>query len=288
MIKDKKSKIHLNKSSSRVDRGNGYFYAPNFIKKNERIKIIEYLESLHPIFEQRFSKHHPPPIGDKERPLLRPVFWLGNWQFACLNYYHPPKGIENRCVHAPPYPESLNLAVKEIEKMTRHLFPASDIPKNWELNTCLINYYGNDYRSGKKIDCARVGDHKDFEPGPVASLSFGERAFFQFILGNNKLKDNVVYEKWLEDSSLFIFAGKMYKERCFHRVQRVENKTNHIFKTNTDRYETRRINLTFRYVPKEHIKNFWELPINDREDTIGYVTELAKNHPYFAEILTKI
>jgi len=279
--------LHPIKNQSRIERSSGLFYVPNFVKKSERNLLIDYLESLHPIFEERFSLHHPPPEGDTHRSLLRPVFWLGNWQFACLNYYHPPKGIENRCIHAPPYPDFLNKMVLEIEKMTRHIFQSSDIPKNWTLNTCLINYYGNDSRSGKKIDCARVGDHKDFEPGPVASISFGERAFFQFILGNNKLKNNIVYEKWLEDSSLFIFAGKLYKEKCFHRVQRVENKQKIIFNTHTELYETRRINLTFRYVPKEHIKHFWELPIEDQSDTINYVSKLAVNHPYFAEILKK-
>ena len=31
------------------------------------------------------------------------------------------------------------------------------------------------------VDVARVSEHRDFEPGPVASISLGERALFQFV-----------------------------------------------------------------------------------------------------------
>lgn len=182
---------------------NNLLYNSQFISKKEKEDIINWLKTIYPIWEDRYSEHNPPPAGDTMRSLLRPVYWLGNWQFACLNYYHPPKGIENRCIKAEEYPPCLKFLVKKMEEMTRKLYKPTDVPKNWELNTCLINFYGSKIVDGKKIDGARVGDHKDFEPGQT----------------------NVILEQWLDDPSLFIFAGELWKTGTFHRVQRVDKKT---------------------------------------------------------------
>lgn len=279
---------HATQKTSRksIQKREGLFYHPHFVKKDEKEEIIEWLKTLHPIWEYRYSKHNPPPPQDEQRLLLRPVYWLGNWQFACLNYYHPPKGVLNRCIKAEDYSVIIKKLLKTIEGITRLHFKKSDIPKGWELNTCLINFYGNHIdESGKKIDTARVGDHKDFEPGPVASLSFGERAFFQFVQGKKDIKNNVVFEQWLDDSSLLIFGGSLFKEKTFHRVQRVENKLKSIFDLNVDKFETRRINFTFRYVPKEHIKTFQELPEHLKEDILPYMKELALYSTHFEKAL---
>jgi alkylated DNA repair dioxygenase AlkB len=156
----------------------------------------------------------------------------------------------------------------------------------WKLNTCLINFYGTAIdENGKKVDTARVGDHKDFELGPVASISFGERAFFQFVLGKKDLKNNVIYEQWLEDSSLQIFGGELYKDKAFHRVQRVENKLKTFFKLNVENFETRRINFTFRYVPEEHIIAYKNLPAPQKSDIQGYMQLLAQHSAHFQTAL---
>ena len=271
-----------------IMRKDGLFYHPTFIKPQEKEAILDWLQTLVPIWEMRFSKHNPPPEGDVQRPLLRPVYWLGNWQFACLNYYHPPKGVKNRCVKAEDYPRELKKILATIEGITKLHFKKADVPKGWKLNTCLINFYGTHVdQEGKKTDTARVGDHKDFELGPVASLSFGERAFFQFVLGKKDLKNNVVYEQWLEDSSLQIFGGNLYKEKTFHRVQRVESKLKINFNLQIKNFITRRINFTFRYVPEEHIIEFKNLPIEAREDILPYVAELSKNSEFFKKILNQ-
>lgn len=262
----------------------GLIYHGRFISREKKAEFLQYFQSIYPIFEMRFSKNNPPPEGDTQRPLLRPVYWLGNWQFACLNYYHPPKGVEFRCMKAEVFPPFMQKIVNDMEKITRDYFPKKDIPEGWHLNTCLINFYGNDLRSGKKEDCARVGDHKDFEPGPVASLSFGERAFFQFVFGNSKLKNNVAYERWLDDSSLLIFAGEFYKDKTFHRVQRVEDKKAHQFTLNLEGFDTRRINLTFRYVPDHHIYEARKFPATSIEDVLPYIDELALKSETFQKI----
>jgi alkylated DNA repair dioxygenase AlkB len=234
----------------------------------------------------RFSEHNPPPEGDTQRPLLRPVYWLGNWQFACLNYYHPPKGIHNRCVRAEDYPEVLKKLIATIEGITKMHFKKSEVPKGWKLNTCLINFYGTSIdENGKRTDTARVGDHKDFELGPVASLSLGERAFFQFVMGKKDLKNNVLFEQWLEDSSLQIFAGELYKDKAFHRVQRVENKFKTVFDLNVENFETRRINFTFRYVPEEHVIDFKKFPATLQSDITPYMEILARHSVHFQKAL---
>ena len=258
-------------------------YEAAYITANEKKDIIRYLESLYPVWENRFSKSNPPPEGEPNRPLLRPVYWLGNWQFACLDYYHPPKGIQNRCVEAESYPPVLEKIVKKIEQMVHEKFSEKDIPRGWHLNTCLINYYGNKILpDGKKLDTARVGEHKDFEPGPVASISFGEKALFQFIKSESKSqKSQVILQQWLEDSSLQIFGGDKFKKQLFHRVQRVEEKGILFSGMKTTDFETRRINFTFRFVPNEHIKSFKELPENLQQDIQGYVAELGEKSKFW-------
>ncbi|MCB0370664.1 MAG: alpha-ketoglutarate-dependent dioxygenase AlkB [Bdellovibrionales bacterium] len=259
-------------------------YLESYLDQSQRAQFIHYLEGLFPLWEQRFSKNNPPPKGESQRRLLRPVYWLGNWQFACLNYYHPPKGIENRCVRAEPFPDFMQKVVSEIENMVKTEFAPHDIPHQWHLNTCLINYYGSEIKENSSIDLARVGEHKDFEPGPVASISFGEKALFQFVESLNRgreQKSKVILQQWLADSSLQVFGGDKFKKKLFHRVQRVEKKSDTVFKTNVQGFETRRINLTFRYVPKEHIKSFEKLPEPLKEDTLEYIKKLAEHSLFF-------
>lgn len=258
-------------------------YKPDSISAQEKAEILDYLGTLHPIWEMRYSKHNPPPADQQQRRLLRPVYWLGNWQFACLNYYHPPKGIYHRCVSAEPYPPVLKKLVEKIHSLVKAEFDPRDIPRGWNLNTCLINFYGDQITNdGKRIDCARVGEHKDFEPGPVASVSFGDRALFQFVESHGtQSQSNVILQQWLDDRSLQIFGGEKFKKKLFHRVQRVEKKSSETFKLNVTEFETRRINFTFRYVPDEHIQPFFKLPVEAQEDTLEYMQALAKNSIFF-------
>lgn len=268
----------------------GLIYKQNYISAREKAEIMTYLKTLYPIWEMRYSKNNPPPENQKQRPLLRPVYWLGNWQFACLNYYHPPKGINNRCVTAEGYPPILEYLIQKIEALVHDTYAPRDIPRGWHLNTCLINYYGDQIgEDGKKNDCARVGEHKDFEPGPVASISFGERAFFQFVSSQGtESKSNAVFQQWLDDSSLQIFGGDKFKKHLFHRVQRVDRKSGDSFPLNEiSNFETRRINFTFRYVPDEHITPFHRLSAEAKEDVRGYMEKLAEHSNFFKEELTK-
>lgn len=275
----------MTSASARSYIRDGLYYNSRFINPAERIEIINWLKTINPIWEQRYSEHNPPPVGDEQRELLRPVYWLGNWQFACLNYYHPPEGIHYRCMQAENYPPILSKLVKKIEETARRMYAAKDIPKFWELNTCLINFYGHKLIDGKKLDTARVGEHKDFEPGPVASLSLGERAMFQFVRGSKKIENNVVLEQWLDDSSLQIFGTDKWKAKFFHRVQRVDKKRQEKFPLNLENFETRRINFTFRYVPREHILPFENFPIELKTDILPYIEKLAIESEFFKNLV---
>jgi len=266
----------------------GLLYDPRFLSAADRSELLGYLATLHPIWEERFSAHHPPPRGLEQRWLLRPIYWLGNWQFACLGYYHPPRGTYDRCVKAEPFPPFLARLVSDIERRTRAVVAATDIPRGWHLNTCLVNLYGDRIEDGRRVDAARVGEHKDFEPGPVASVSLGERALFQFVASRAPgERDAIAKQQWLEDSSLQIFGGTQWKERVFHRVQRVDRREGHRFTLNVERFETRRINLTFRYVPDEHVIPFKQLSEDDASDVRGYMQTLAGHSSFFARALAR-
>lgn len=272
--------------SSRPVANYGLYYDRSFVTKEQREDVFTWLSTIYPIWEQRYSKHNPPPSGKEQRWLLRPVYWLGNWQFACLDYYHPPKGVENRCVRAEPFPPVLSEMVARIEKLVSRIYRPADIPQGWRLNTCLVNFYGSKIENGKRIDSARVGEHKDFEPGPVASVSLGERAFFQFVSSRRPgTRDAVVFQQWLDDSSLQIFGGKRWKSDLFHRVQRVDKKNKQNFKLNVEGFETRRINFTFRYVPEEHVIRYANLPHHLAQDVEVYMKQLATHSNYFEKEL---
>lgn len=267
-------------------RPSSLIYRENFVSPAQRAALLDEVRQFHPIWENRFSENNPPPAGASQRRLLRPVYWLGNWQFACLNYYHPPKGCEFRCVQGEAFPPTMQLLVNEIMELVQNNFEPRDVPRGWELNTCLVNYYGSQIAAdGKKLDVARVGEHKDFEPGPVASVSFGERALFQFVSSNDKQSSSqVVLQQWLDDSSLQIFGGEKFKKKLFHRVQRVDRKGSEIFDLNTPEFETRRLNFTFRYVPREHIQPLARFPLPLRSDVEPYVEMLSRHSDFFAKV----
>ena len=265
-----------------IDRS--YVYEPGFIDAGSRTEILSWLATLRPLWEQRYSTKRPPPSGKQQRPLLRPVYWLGNWQFACLGYYEPPRRTFDVAVAAEPMPPVLARLVAQIERKVRTGFPPPQVPRAWHLNTCLVNFYGDRTEGDKAIDAARVGEHRDFEPGPVASLSLGERARFQFVRRGDRAAPPV-RTQWLEDRSLQIFGGPRWKDELLHRVQRVEDKQDLDLPPAIAGFRTRRVNFTFRYVPDEHVVPFVKLPERARDDVRDYVTTLAESSAFFKAAL---
>ncbi len=263
----------------------GLYYDPVFIGAADRAALVRWLETLHPIWEDRFTDRQAAATGVQRR-LLRPVYWVGSWQFACLDYYRPPRGVHDRCMQAEPFPPVLARLVERIEAIARGIFRGAAMPARWRLNTCLINLYGSVVVDGKEVDTARVGDHRDFEPGPVASLSLGERALFQFVTrGRRGEPARVVAQQWLDGGSLLIFGGEQWKDRTLHRVQRVERRAGASFHFPVEGFTTRRVNLTLRYVPDEHVRPFARLSPTTRDDVRRYVAELARHAPFFRRTL---
>ncbi len=273
---------------SKPQRVQGLHYDAGFLSREGRAEILSWISTIRPIWEHRYSDFRPLPEGETQRRLLRPVYWLGNWQFACLDYYRPPLGLLDRAVQAEPFPPVLAKLVTVMEQRARRMFRDDpDMPPKWHLNTCLVNFYGSQLEDGKWVDTARVGEHKDFEPGPVASLSIGERAMFQFVTSKRPgEREAVVEQQWLDDGALQIFGGDKWKNKTFHRVQRVDTRGGHRFDLHLDDFQTRRINFTFRYVPDEHVVPFGALSAEAKRDVGGYVGELAKHSPFFAAALS--
>ena len=261
-----------------------YVYEPSFVDARARREILDWLATLTPLWELRFSTRRPLPPGKQQRPLLRPVYWLGNWQFACLGYYEPPKRTHDVAVAAEPFPPVLARLVALIERRVRDGFPPRVVPRRWHLNTCLVNFYGERLDGERTIDAARVGEHRDFEPGPVASLSLGERARFQFVQRGAR-DAPPVRTQWLDDGSLQIFGGPRWKDDLLHRVQRVDDKHALDLPPAIAGFRTRRVNFTFRYVPDEHVVPFAHLPARAREDVRDYVATLARGSAFFAAAL---
>lgn len=265
----------------------GHHYLPGYLPSDARDALCEWLTKIHPIWERRYPTDRPLPKGREQRRLLRPVYWLGSWQFACLDYYHPPRGIKDRCVQAESFPPVLFKLVRDIEVRTRRLFSKTEIPKDFGFNTCLINFYGSRAEAGRWIDSARVGEHRDYEPGPVASLSIGERALFQFVRLRAPTPEGPILSQWLDDGSLQIFGGSFYKEHALHRVQRVDRRTGLELPPAIEGFRTRRINFTFRFVPPEHISPFEQLGVGAQNAVREYVEQLARHAPFFDTALER-
>lgn len=270
---------------ARSRTASGYLYEPGFLAAPARATLLEWLASLRPLWELRYSTRRPAPGGRPQRALLRPVYWLGAWQFACLGYYEPPRRVRDRAVAAEPFPDVLAALVAAIERRVRARFDAADVPRGWRLNTCLINLYGHRRGAdGRWLDVARVGEHRDFEPGPVASLSLGERARFQFVPRGARDAPPARTE-WLDDGALQAFAGPWWKDALLHRVQRVDDRLGLSLPPAIDGFRTRRVNFTFRWVPDAHVVPFAQLGPAARADVRDYVATLARHSPFFARAL---
>ncbi len=262
----------------------GLHVQPRWLSSADRAELLDWLGGLRPLWEQRYSTLRPPPRGETQRALLRPVYWLGNWQFACLGYYEPPRRTQDCAVEAEPYPPVLRRIVAAIEARARKHLPAAHFVPGWTLNTCLINFYGSRATPDGESDAARVGDHRDFEPGPVASLSLGEKAIFQFVQREGGRSGTPVRTMALEDGGLQVFGGPLWKDTLYHRVQRVEDKGALDLAPMVEGFRTRRINLTLRYVPPRDIVPFARLGAQARADVRGYVEALAEGSGWWREV----
>jgi alkylated DNA repair protein (DNA oxidative demethylase) len=266
----------------------GYIYTPNFVDAGARAEILAWLGTLHPLWEQRYSTRRPPPPGKQQRALLRPVYWLGNCSsrvWATTSRRAAPaiaRSRPNRFPRCWPgwWRRSRRAPGASCTPPTCHAAGAST--PAWSTSTAIDGREPARPRAGT----TRRGSatHRDFEPGPVASVSLGERALFQFVR-RGVVSGAPVRTQWLDDGSLQVFAGPRWKDELLHRVQRVEDKHDVDLPPAIDGFRTRRVNFTFRYVPPAHVVPFSGLSVDAREDVRGYVETLARGAPFFARAL---
>ena len=258
----------------------GLIYDAEFMTPEEREELRDWLGSIQPIWEQRHPRARPLRDGQKTRRLLRPVYWLGGWQFACLNYY---RGVAGHVVAAEPPPPVLAAMIKRIEAQVRATYLPADVPEGWTLNTCLINFYGRELREGRWVDTARVGAHKDHEPGPVASLSLGAKARFQFADRLKVADQDAVHSQWLENGSLMVFGTERWKRTCYHKVTIVQ--AGEPMDIAVEDFRVRRVNFTLRFVPPAHICAYGELSAEQRLEVGPAMEMLAPHSEFFVRAL---
>jgi DNA oxidative demethylase len=256
----------------------GFSYLPRFIEAEEGVELAAFFAGLRPLWEQRHAPGSPSRRGGASR-LTRPVYWLGAWQFAALGYYAEPDHQRDRCLRAEPFPEVMTRILLRLRpELARHGGPDA-LP-----NTCLVNYYGRERPpdGGPPIDTARLGMHRDQEPGPVVMFSIGQPAQFEFVEPDAPEPRR---SQWLADRSVVLLSGPVYKDHLYHRVTRVRHGEAPTLNTSLPGFEVRRVSVSFRYVPERWVHDLGDLGPEAQAVALPYVRALAVHSAHFARQL---
>jgi DNA oxidative demethylase len=265
----------------------GFSYLPRFITQPESEALLRYFGSIKPLWESRYVGERAGREGQSSRRLTRPVYWLGAWQFACLGYYAAPNHLEEKCLRAEPLvPELVSVLERLAPKLAFHQTPEE---RGQQPNTCLINYYGSELTKDAKgrtqpRDYARLKMHRDGEPGPVVMFSLGQPALFEFVDGAKP--ETPELSLWLANRSVVILSGAHYKDFLYHRVVRVRHGDNPVMPKVLDDFLLRRVSVSFRFVPEEHIKSLRDFSPGAQAQVRGYVEQLAQSSAHFKNELT--
>ncbi len=265
----------------------GFTYLPQFFSVAECDELIACFASLRPIWERRYAPPGSPLGGEGGRRLTRPVYWLGAWQFACLGYYAEPEHREDRCVRAEPLPTSMTRILDRLRPVLAddHADDHADAPPPADPlpNTCLVNYYGREVGDGVPVDFARLKMHRDGEPGPVVMISVGQPGLLEFLDPDRSPDPELAV--WTRNRSVSILSGPDFKDRLYHRVSRVRSGAQPVMTCSVDRFELRRVSVSFRHVPAELIQDFGQLPVERRDAVRGYVNELSEGSEHWRQQL---
>ncbi len=260
----------------------GFTYLPRFMSAAEGEALGAYFASLTPLWEHRYVGGAHGRQGGGERRLTRPVYWLGAWQFACLGYYAEPDHVADRCVRAEPIPPVMQRVLERLTPtLAQHDGQQAALP-----NTCLINYYGREVRDGPPVDYARLRMHRDAEPGPVVMFSVGQPALFELVDAERPGEPEL--SMWLRHRSAVVFSGPEYKDRLYHRVTRVRYGQAPVLTCQVPQFEVRRISVSFRHVPEQHIADLADLGPEARDAVRPYVETLAQSSPHFQDQLAQL
>ncbi len=260
-------------------RESGFSYLPQFISAAEIDELVSYFASLHPLWEQRYADGDVSRRGGTGR-LTRPVYWLGAWQFAALGYYSQPDHLLNRCVRGEPLPPVMTGILQRLRRELATHGDTGPLP-----NTCLINYYGRQPKSPGKppVDFARLRMHRDAEPGAVVMFSVGQPAQFEFI---DPELGAPAHSQWVRNRSVLIISGPEYKDRLYHRITRVRYGDKPALSAKElAGFEVRRVSVSFRHVPEQHIHELNQLSPAARSVAQPYVEQLAEHSQHYRQQL---
>ena len=264
-----------------------YVYEPGFIDDAARVEIVSWLATLRPLWEQRYSTRRPLPPGKQQRGLLRPVYWLGNWQFACLGYYEPPQRTVDVAVAAEPFPPVLARLVAVIERRVRARFSSRRSCRAAGTSTpASSTSTGTGSRAAKTIDAARVGEHRDFEPGPGrVAVARRARAVPVRARAAPAMRRRCA-RSGSRIGSLQIFGGPRWKDDLLHRVQRVDDKHDARSPARDRRVPdaARELHVPLR-ARRARRSRSRGCPERARDDVRGYVPTLAASSPFFKAAL---
>ena len=260
----------------------GFAYLPRFITAEESEALLKFFGALKPLWESRYVGQEAQREGKGSRRLSRPVYWLGAWQFACLGYYAEPNHVHEKCLRAEPFPQVMQDVLSRLAPRLAGLGP---VP-----NTCLINYYGSELTRDAKgraqpVDQARLKMHRDGEPGPVVMFSLGQPALFEFVDGAKPEEPELAL--WLKNRSVVLFSGPHFKDHLYHRVTRVRFGEDPVMPQVLDDFRLRRVSVSFRYVPPEHVKSLREFSASAQDQVREYVEQLAEASPHFRAELAR-
>jgi len=263
---------------------NGFSYLPQFISTEEAKELIDYFGALRPLWEQRFRGSNKQRSTKLGRRLTRPVYWLGAWQFACLGYYSEPEHLNDRCLRGEPFPSVMQHILDRLAELIAsshdHGNATSASP-----NTCLINYYGREVGQGQPRDYARLRMHRDGEPGPVIMFSIGQPGLLEFLDPDRSTDPEL--SVWTRHRSVAILSGPDFKDRLYHRITQVRTGCEPQLHTELANFEPRRISVSFRSVPEQHISDFNELPETATSQIADYVEKLALHSEHYKNQLAK-
>lgn len=261
-------------------RESGFSYLPRFLSAEEAKELARYFAGLRPLWEHRYAPGSQTQRGGTGR-LTRPVYWLGAWQFASLGYYSEPDHTDQKCLVAEPLHPVMSRILERLRDELQLHDEGGGLP-----NTCLINFYGSQPKQGLQppVDFARLRMHRDAEPGAVVMLSVGQPAQFEFVTPG---AEHPEHAQWVRNRSVVILSGPEFKDRLYHRVTRVRRGADPALCSKLDDFDVRRISVSFRHVPTEHIYELHELDDAVTSVIRPYVKELAEHSEHFERQLAK-
>ena len=140
--------------------------------------------------------------------------------------------------------------------------------------------------TGRPATYARLRMHRDGEPGPVVMFSIGQPGLLEFV--DPAVGNEPELSIWTRHRSVNILSGSEYKDRLYHRITEVRHGREPVITSQIDRFETRRVSVSFRHVHESLISNLDEMADESRAQISDYIEELAQHSSHFKAQLNRV